>query len=440
MTQSAPLLLIHVLFLSLLPLTITSSPTIEAECLLKWKNSLISSLSLNSSWSLTNIGNLCNWTGIACDTTGSVSEINLSETELEGTLAKFDFSSFPGLTDFNLGTNKLNGSLPSMIGGLTELQYLSFYNNCLVGTIPYQITNLQKICFNYNKLASEFPGFTTDCRNLTYHDLAQNQLTDAIPESAFQPPKPSPRKKPIQWSNSCRNPCELTLWVIPSSFTNLSKISELGLSGNFLSGKISPYLITNWTELISLQVKSNSFTGEIPSEIGLLEKLNYLFLYDNGFYGSIPSEIGNLKEFGTVPPEIGNLTSLTVLDLSTNKLHGELPETLSLLNKLETLSAFANNFLGTIPTELGENSPNLMNVSFANNRFSGELPPGLCNGFALQHLTVNEGNNFTGPLLECLMNCTRLFPVRLEGNQFTGDISEAFGVHPSLNFISLSGN
>uniref|UniRef100_F6HZP4 non-specific serine/threonine protein kinase n=2 Tax=Vitis vinifera TaxID=29760 RepID=F6HZP4_VITVI len=81
-----------------------------------------------------------------------------------------------------------------------------------------------------------------------------------------------------------------------------------------------------------------------------------------------------------------------------------------------------------------------MNVSFANNRFSGELPPGLSNGFAFQHLTVNEGNNFTGPLPECLMNCTRLFRVRLEGNQFTGDISKAFGVHPSLNFISLSGN
>ena len=59
--------------------------------------------------------------------------------------------------------------------------------------------------------------------------------------------------------------------------------------------------------MISLQVKSNSFTGEIPSEIGLLEKLNYLFLYDNGFYGSIPSEIGNLKE-------------LLKLDLSQNQL------------------------------------------------------------------------------------------------------------------------
>ena len=112
--------------------------------------------------------------------------------------------------------------------------------------------------------------------------------------------------------------------VIPSSFTNLSKISELGLSDNFLSGKISPYLITNWTELISLQVKSNSFTGGIPSEIGLLEKLNYLFLFDNGFYGSIPSEIGNLKE-------------LLKLDLSQNSHSYNFMKTISVEQFLQRL-------------------------------------------------------------------------------------------------------
>ena len=111
MIHSAPLFLIHILSLALLPLKITTSPTTEAEALIKWKNSLISSSPLNSSWSLTNIGNLCNWTGIACHSTGSISVINLSETQLEGTLAQFDFGSFPNLTGLNLSTNsKLNGS------------------------------------------------------------------------------------------------------------------------------------------------------------------------------------------------------------------------------------------------------------------------------------------------------------------------------------------
>ncbi|RVW53660.1 MDIS1-interacting receptor like kinase 2 [Vitis vinifera] len=456
---------------------------------------LNSSSPLNSSWSLTNIGNLCNWTGIACDTTGSVSVINLSETQLEGTLAQFDFSSFPNLNGFNLSTNsKLNGSIPSTIYNLSKLAFLDLSNNYFDGNITSEIgglTELQYLSF-YNNYLVEFPGFITDCRNLTYLDLAQNQLTGAIPESVFS------NLGKLEFlnftDNSFRGP-------LSSNISRLSKLQNLRLGRNQFSGSI-PEEIGTLSDLEILEMYNNSFEGQIPSSIGQLRKLQILDIQRNALNSTIPSElgsctnltflslalnslyeavraipseIGNLKDLlqldlsqnqlsgpipvvewnltqlttlhlyennltGTIPPEIGNLTSLTVLDLNTNKLHGELPETLSLLNNLERLSVFTNNFSGTIPTELGKNSLNLMYVSFSNNSFSGELPPGLCNGLALQYLTVNGGNNFTGPLPDCLRNCTGLTRVRLEGNQFTGDISKAFGVHPSLVFLSLSGN
>ncbi|XP_034690256.1 MDIS1-interacting receptor like kinase 2-like isoform X3 [Vitis riparia] len=671
-----------VFLISLLSFKVTSSSRTEAEALIQWKNSLSSSPSLNSSWALTNIENLCSWTGVVCGTTGTVSEINLSQANLKGTIAQFDFGSFPNLTRFNLSINNLNGLIPSTvanlskltfldlsnnlfegnipweIGQLKELQYLSFYNNCLNGTIPYQITNLQKIWylhlgwnylkspdwskfstmpllthldFNFNELASVFPGFITDCRNLTYLDLSWNHLTGPIPESLFR------NSGKLEFLNLAQNLFEgkisssigqlrnlqklnlhgnglnstipgelghcsnltflslaenLLAGVLPLSLTNLNKISELGLPGNSLSGEISPYFFTNWTELISLQLQHNLFFGKIPSEIGLLKKLNVLFLYNNKLNGSIPSETGNLRELssldlsrnqlsgpipptickltkltllqlfynnlsgtippeignmsslvilnlntnnlegelpetgnlrelssldlsgnqlsgpippeignmsslvilnlntnnlegelpetgnlrelssldlsgnqlsgpipptmckltkltllqlfynnlsGTIPPEIGNMSSLVILDLHTNNLEGELPETMSLLNNLERLSLFTNNFSGTVPRELGKNNLNLKNVGFSDNSFAGELPPGLCNSFTLQLLTVN-GNSFTGQLPDCLRNCSSLHRVRLEGNHFTGDISKAFGVHPNLSFISLSGN
>ncbi|RVW53590.1 putative leucine-rich repeat receptor-like protein kinase [Vitis vinifera] len=553
-----------VFLISLLSFKVTSSSRTEAEALIQWKNSLSSSPSLNSSWALTNIENLCSWTGVVCGTTGTVSEINLSQANLKGTLAQFDFGSFTNLTRFNLSINNLNGLIPSTvanlskltfldlsnnlfegnipweIGQLKELQYLSFYNNCLNGTIPYQITNLQKIWylhlgwnylkspdwskfstmpllthldFNFNELASVFPEFITDCRNLTYLDLSWNHLTGPIPESLFR------NSGKLEFLNLAKNLFEgkisssigqlrnlqkldlhgnglnstipgelghcsniiflalaenLLAGVLPLSLTNLNKISELGLSGNSLSGEISPYFFTNWTELLSLQLQHNHFFGKIPSEIGLLKKLNVLFLYNNKLNGSIPSETGNLRELssldlsgnqlsgpipptickltklnllqlfynnlsGTIPPEIGNMSSLVILDLNTNNLEGELPETMSLLNNLEILSLFTNNFSGTVPRELGKNNLNLKNVSFSDNSFTGELPPGLCNSFTLQLLTVN-GNSFTGKLPDCLRNCSSLDRVRLEGNHFSGDISKAFGVHPNLSFISLSGN
>ncbi|KAH6820634.1 hypothetical protein C2S53_011104 [Perilla frutescens var. hirtella] len=191
-------------------------------------------------------------------------------------------------------------------------------------------------------------------------------------------------------------------------------------------------------------------SGSIPLEIGNLGNLLFLDLSTNNFSGEIPSTIRNLTSLqilnlftnnltGTIPPAIGDLVSLRSLDLSTNQLSGELPESMSSLSSLITLKVFTNNLSGNLPRDLGKNIPNLAYVSFSDNSFSGELPPDLCRGFALQEFTVNS-NGFSGPLPECLKNCSSLSRVRLEGNQLSGDISEAFGDHPQLEFLSLSKN
>ncbi|KHN02478.1 Leucine-rich repeat receptor-like serine/threonine-protein kinase BAM3 [Glycine soja] len=263
--QKVHALLFHILLLSLLPLKITSSPTTEAEALIKWKNSLSPPLppSLNSSWSLTNLGNLCNWDAIVCDNTNTtVSQINLSDANLTGTLTALDFSSLPNLTQLNLNANHFGGSIPSAIdklskltlldfgnnlfegtlpyelGQLRELQYLSFYNNNLNGTIPYQLMNLPKVWYmdlgsNYfipppdwsqyscmpsltrlalhlnPTLTSEFPSFILGCHNLTYLDISQNQWKGTIPESMYN---------------------------------NLVKLEYLNLSSSGLEGKLSSNL------------------------------------------------------------------------------------------------------------------------------------------------------------------------------------------------------
>ncbi|ONI23923.1 hypothetical protein PRUPE_2G216400 [Prunus persica] len=49
----------------------------------------------------------CNWTGIQCNEAGSIVEINLVDSGLDGTLNRFDFSAFPNLSSLNVNYNSL---------------------------------------------------------------------------------------------------------------------------------------------------------------------------------------------------------------------------------------------------------------------------------------------------------------------------------------------
>ncbi|KAI5315702.1 hypothetical protein L3X38_044878 [Prunus dulcis] len=76
------LLLLHIFLLALLPFKAISSPKTRAEALLTWKNTFASAPPSLTSWSLTNLNNLCNWTAIVCDhSSKQVSQIDLSQLQ-----------------------------------------------------------------------------------------------------------------------------------------------------------------------------------------------------------------------------------------------------------------------------------------------------------------------------------------------------------------------
>jgi len=118
-------------------------------------------------------------------------------------------------------------------------------------------------------------------------------------------------------------------------------------------------------------------TGIIPPELGNLNSLQHLYLYNNQLTGSIPSEIGNLTNLtwivlsdnqltGSIPAEIGNLTNLQELRLGNNQLTGSIPTQFGNLTNLQHLSIYGNQLMGTIPESL----KNLTQISYGDIRWN----------------------------------------------------------------------
>ncbi len=114
----------------------------------------------------------------------------------------------------------LNGSMPSEIGDLTNLGYLSLYRNELSGSIPPELgslTNLEYLNLYRNGLSGSIPPELGSLTNLEYLNLFSNELSGPIPSE---------------------------LW-------NLTNLRSLSLTGNELSGPVPPELM-NLTNLNSL--------------------------------------------------------------------------------------------------------------------------------------------------------------------------------------------
>jgi len=120
-----------------------------------------------------------------------------------------------------------------------------------------------------------------------------------------------------------------------------------------------------------LGLENNQLTGTIPSELGNLTSLGYLYLYNNKLSSAIPSALGNLTSLqdlelednllsGAIPSELGNLTSLQYILLSNNLLSGAIPSELGNLTSLQYIWLQGNQLTGEIPASL----TNLSNILY----------------------------------------------------------------------------
>nr|GLL30768.1 probable leucine-rich repeat receptor-like protein kinase At1g35710 [Ipomoea trifida] len=366
------------------PLETIASTTTEAEALLKWKSSLSVFKGFSfplDSWSLSNLRNMCNWTGIVCNGDGAiVSEINLPNAYLSGTLHHLNFTSFSSLTRFNITGNYFNGSIPPAIADLSDLVFLDLSYNEFDGKIPPQIgnlTELQHLDLSVNFISGVIPHQIGNLRELQYLDLNGNDLSGVIPHQIGNLQKVwfldighnNLLLDASHWSSKVKSFPMLrhfsfasgTLISFPDFILYSRNLTYLDLSLTCLNGSIPESLFTNLKKLECLDLSFNEFSGPLSPNISNLSNLKDLRLSENQLQGEIPYSIGQLKD-------------LQVLDISYNLLNSTIPSSLSSLTKLSYLDLSSNFISGNISPHLISNWTDLTFLGLANNSFSSNIP------------------------------------------------------------------
>jgi len=236
--------------------------------------------------------------------------------------------------------------------------------------------------------------------------------------------------------------------TLPSSLGNLNGLQYLYLNNNELSGSI-PSSLGNLAGLLELGLFSNQLTGILPPEFGELDRLRKLFLHNNRLSGSIPVQIGGLAGLeylwlaqnqlsGRIPDELGRLGNLISLKLGSNNLSGPIPAALSKLSKLQTLSLERNEFTGAIPDEIGDLAT-LQVLDLSGNQLTGALPPFLGGLFNLQNLSLSA-NDFTGSIPPELGDLANLTTLNLSYCKLTGSIPTSLCNLTGLQNLHLNDN
>ncbi|CAI7910161.1 unnamed protein product [Closterium sp. NIES-54] len=137
-------------------------------------------------------GELCDtWLGVVCDGDGYVTQLDLSDQDLEGTIPTASIASLVTLVELNLHDNSIEDDLPAGFGSLTALSILTLGRNEITGSIPTGYSQLQKLRFlllSDNRLSGQVPSELGALTDLEALDLSKNWLSGSIPKEVIALP------------------------------------------------------------------------------------------------------------------------------------------------------------------------------------------------------------------------------------------------------------
>jgi len=189
----------------------------------------------------------CDWYGVICvedvDGNDNVQEIKLNGNKLQGSLPS-ELTGLSALNILNLMNNKVGGTLPTELAKVQDLRYLLLSNNMIEGTIP-----------------TEFGSFLA----MRHLDLGSNQLTGSIP---------SELQKSFTMQELHLQDNQLGGHM--PEFVEFEALTTLDLGNNNLVGTLPP-AFAKLTTLYDLRLSNNTLTGQLPAEMEAMVHLRMFF-------------------------------------------------------------------------------------------------------------------------------------------------------------------
>lgn len=374
----------------------------------------------------------CNWNHVVCSDEKRVTRIQIGRQNLQGTLPS-NLRNLAQLERLELQYNNISGPLPSL-NGLSSLQVILLSDNKFI-SVPSDfftgLSSLQSVEIDNNPFSNwVIPESIKNASALQNFSANSANISGSIP--GFFGPDSFPGLTILRLAF---NDLEGEL---PASFSG-SQVQSLWLNGQKLSGGID--VIQNMTLLREVWLHSNGFSGPLPDFSGLKD-LESLSLRDNSFTGLVPESLVNLE-------------SLKFVNLSNNLLQGPMPvfkssvsvdmvkdsnrfclptpglcdsrvnTLLSILKSMDYPRRLADSWKGNDPCAdwigITCNNGNITVVNFEKMGLTGSISPDFASVKSLERLVL-ANNNLTGSIPQEITTLPGLKVLDVSNNHLYGRV------------------